>query len=178
MPELSDLRGTTMNVTANKYWLLAMVCLFVKLSNGQLPVLPAGAKKLDVLRGTWLITYPDTAKNGSIDQDSILTKLSWNAKGDILSGYQEIKANGHIKKTTIKFVFDSRTGKYSYAENSNKPSLVIIEGKRWIYPAGNYRTVNTFNKENTVIIYQVQQLNKKGWITIKTGERSQDQCKR
>jgi len=155
-----------------------MACLFVKLSNGQLPGQPAGAKKLDVMRGSWLITYPDTAKNGSIHQDSILTTLSWNAKGDTLSGYQEIKTSVPTQKATVKFVFDSRTGNYSYAENSNKPSPVIIEGRKWIYPAGNYRTVNTFNKENTVIVYQVQQLNKNGWITIKTGKEVKINAKR
>lgn len=134
------------------------------------PILSPGAKKLDVLRGTWLITYADTAKNGSITQDSIVTTLSWNKNGDILGGNQELRANGRLEKTPVEFHFDSRTGTYSYSENNNPPSPLIIDGKRWIYPGGNYRTVNTFNSDNTVINYEVQQLMGKQWITEKSGK--------
>lgn len=132
----------------------------------------AQLSKLEKLKGTWLIIVADTAKNGTIHQDSILTKLAWSADGKSLSGEQRIKTAAGVSYGQVSYTYDSSNDQFSYSENGEKGSPLIIHGDTWIYPAGNYRTLNTFNKTGNQIIYEVQKLTGNKWITTKTGKEN------
>jgi hypothetical protein len=130
----------------------------------------AQLSRLEKLKGTWLITRADTSNNDVISQDSIITKLYWSKDDRSLEGKQKIKINGRITFNEIRYNFNGNTGGFSYSENSGPDSPLVIDGNVWIYPAGNFRTLNTFNDTGTEIIYEVQELVNDKWVTTRSGK--------
>lgn len=125
--------------------------------------------KLEKLKGTWLIRFADNSKAGIIYQDSILTKLDWSADGKSLLGEQQIKTAEGGSYNHVIYTYNVHSKQFTYSENGGPNQPLIIDGNVWIYPAGTYRTLNTFNRSASEIVYEVQKMEGNQWRTIKKG---------
>ncbi len=130
--------------------------------------------ELDRMKGTWLLTYSDTARSGSVHRDTVLTAFNWSAKGDSLLGKQQIKTAGGVSYVYIVYAYSPKSGQFFYIESldpNNYPSAapLVVDGETWIYPNGKNRVLNVFSQSNSVITYHVQELQNGKWLTSKSG---------
>ncbi len=131
-------------------------------------------QQLDRMKGTWLLTYADTAKSGFVHQDTILTTFKWSAKRDSLLGKQEIRDAGGISHVYIVYSYDQKSGQYFYIESTDPKSYpaaapLIVNGETWIYPNGESRVLNVFSHSGRMVTYYVQVRQSEKWLTTKSG---------
>ncbi|HEY2582167.1 MAG TPA: hypothetical protein VGI43_10175 [Mucilaginibacter sp.] len=133
--------------------------------------------ELDKMRGTWLLTYPDTSKSGEIHQDSVVTTFKWSANRDTLSGVEQIKNSLGISLVYIRYSFDKHSGQYFYIESDDPVNLpasapLIVNGDTWIYPIGDDRVLNKFSVSGKLITYYIQYRNNGQWVTRSAGRET------
>ncbi|HEY2582171.1 MAG TPA: hypothetical protein VGI43_10195 [Mucilaginibacter sp.] len=134
-------------------------------------------RQLDKMRGTWMLTYPDTALLDAISLDTILTTFTWSAKGDTLAGKQRFKNAHGTSYMYLFYSFNTETSQYSYIENDDPDNLppgapLIINGDTWTYPNGDNRVIKKFSSNGKIITYYIQYLKNGQWVTKRKGAES------